>query len=225
MREPLTEAPKYKRWQQELKKNGLDVHGTEEIFTRHDHLGRALFSVVMLDAHTPEGDKIPPICFIKGDVATVMIVLIDEDTQEKYLLLVKQRRICNGDYIYEHVGGLVDGEDDPLDVAVREASEEAGMQLNPEQVHPLHTEPFFPSTGTSDEAMYMFYCELEMSKEKIKSYDAQQQGIISEHERIFTHVATIPESLQLIKNTNGLLSVYMYLALNRAGDTRVSTEN
>jgi len=211
MREPLHQAPKYKRWQRMLQENGLTIHRTEEIYTRYNHKGQALFSLLMLDAPTPEGDKIPPICFLKGEVVTVLICLIDQDTREKFLLLVKQRRICSGGYIYEHVAGMVDGEDAPLEVAVREASEEAGIDLKPEQVHLLNERPYFPSTGTSDEAMYFYYCELEMSREEIMAFDARQQGIISEHERIYTHIATIPEALNLITNTNGLLSIFLYL--------------
>ena len=211
MREPIQEAPKFHRWKGLLKQNGLHIHDVEEIFTRRDHLGRALFSVVMLDAHTPEGDKIPPICFIKGMVATIVICLIDEHAQEKYLLLVKQRRICSGGYIYEHVAGLVDGKDTPKETVIREAQEEAGIELDPAQVHALNEEVLYPSTGTSDEAMFIFYSEVKLSKEEIMAYDAQQQGLLSEHERIITHVVPLNEAKRLVTNTNGLLAIYLYL--------------
>ena len=59
--------------------------------------------------------------------------------------------------------------------------------------------------------MYYYYCELEMSQEQIQSYHNQQQGIISEHERIITEVVPLMDSLHLIRNVNGLLNVYMYL--------------
>ncbi|MEO1448724.1 MAG: NUDIX hydrolase [Bacteroidota bacterium] len=208
----LTDAYKYQRWLAALKANGLDVHGVEEIYTKFRHDDDVLFSLVLLDATTPEGDKIPPICFIKGDIVCVMVVLIDEATGEKYNLLVRQRRICNGDYIYEQVAGMVDGSDKPHDVAVREVAEETGIEVDPAAIIPLNDEVIYPSTGTSDEAMYFYYCELKMSREQIFSYHEKQTGVISEHERIITHVATIPEAMKLIKNVNGILNIHMYQA-------------
>ena len=211
MKEKLTEAHKFKLWKSNLIANGLTIHNIEEVFTRFRHNGEALFSLVMLDATTPEGDKIPPICFIKGQIVSVLICLIDEATKDKYLLLVKQRRICHGGYVFEHVAGMVDIDDDPHDVAVRETEEESGIQVDKSQVILLNEEPLYASSGTSDEALFFYYCELEMSKEKIMSYHDRQMGVDHEHERIYTHVTTIPESLKLITNTNGLLNVYMYL--------------
>ncbi|MEZ4848497.1 MAG: NUDIX hydrolase [Bacteroidia bacterium] len=211
MKEKLTEAHKFKLWKSNLIANGLKIHNIEEVFTRFRHNGEALFSLVMLDATTPEGDKIPPICFIKGQIVSVLICLIDEATKDKYLLLVKQRRICHGGYVFEHVAGMVDIDDDPHDVAVRETEEESGIQVDKSQVILLNKEPLYASSGTSDEALFFYYCELEMSREKIMSYHDRLMGVDHEHERIYTHITTIPESLKLITNTNGLLNVYMYL--------------
>lgn len=210
MTESLQEAYKFHRWKNLLAENGLTIHHIEEKYTRHGHKGQLLFSTVLLDATTPEGDKIPPICFLKGVVVCVLVCLIDEATGDKYNLLVKQRRICTGGYIYEQVAGMVDRDDDAHEVAVREVAEETGLTVKPEQVLPLHQEPLYPSTGTSDETMYMYYCELTMSREQIFSYHALETGVEAEHEKIFTHVATFPEAKRLIKNVNGLMNIYLY---------------
>lgn len=211
MQEKLTQSHKFNLWKSNLEKNGLKINDIEEVFTRYRYNGEALFSLVMLDAVTPEGDKIPPICFLKGEIVSVLICLIDKDTREEYLLLVKQRRICNGGYIYEHVAGMVDRDDDPHEVAVRETEEESGIQVDKSQVILLNEEPLYASSGTSDEALYFYYCELEMTGEEIDSFKGKQMGVEHEHERIFTHVATINEAKRLITNTNGLLNLHMYL--------------
>ncbi|MEZ4777544.1 MAG: NUDIX domain-containing protein [Bacteroidia bacterium] len=211
MKEELTRSHKFKLWKSHLEANGLDIHNIEEVYTRYRYNGEALFALVMLDATTPEGDKIPPICFIKGEIVSVLICLIDKDTREKFLLLVKQRRICNGGFIFEHVAGMVDIDDDPHDVAVRETEEESGLKVDKSQIISLNEEPLFVSSGTSDEALYFYYCELEMSREEIDSFQGRQMGLDHEHERIYTHVATIPEARKLITNTNGLLNIYLYL--------------
>ena len=79
---------------------------------------------------------------------------------------------------------MVDGTDDPLDVAIRETEEESGVKVDKDQIHLLNTEPYFCSTGTSDEALYFYYCELEMDKAEIDAHHDQMMGIEHEHERI-----------------------------------------
>ena len=59
---PLSSTPKYKLWRKNLEINGIDVHNVEEVWTRYRSDGDLLFGLVMLDASTPEGDKIPPVC-------------------------------------------------------------------------------------------------------------------------------------------------------------------
>ena len=57
MQESLQEAHKFKLWKGNLLKNGLKIHEIEEVYTRYRHNGEALFSLVLVDATTPEGDK------------------------------------------------------------------------------------------------------------------------------------------------------------------------
>ncbi|MEM6807407.1 MAG: NUDIX hydrolase [Bacteroidota bacterium] len=210
MQESLQDAHKFKLWKKNLLENGLDIQEIEEIYTRHRHNGEALFSLVMLRATTPEGDKIPPVCFIKGRVISILVCLIDKESGERYALLVKQRRICNGGMLYETVAGMVDKDDDPHEVAVKETAEETGLAIDPAIVHRIGDEPIYVSTGTSDESMYFYYAELELSKEEIMSYHDVEQGVISEHEHIFTHVCLLSEAKKLVNNTNALLNIYMY---------------
>ena len=96
MLESVFDSHKFNLWKRRLLENGLEIHGVDEKYTRHNSHGEALFSLLMLDATTPEGNKMPPICFMKGEVLCVLVCLIDEVTKDKYLLLVKQRRIWDG---------------------------------------------------------------------------------------------------------------------------------
>ena len=105
---------------------------------------------------------------------------------------------------------MVDRNDDPHAVAIKETKEETGLEVRPEQVIRLNDEPYFPSSGTSDEALYFYYCELEMTADEIRDFHNKKMGVESEHERIFTHVCSITEAKRLITNTNGLLNIYLY---------------
>jgi len=209
--EKLVDSHKYNLWKNKLISNGLDIHGIEELYTRYNGHGEVLFSLLYTDATTPEGNKMPPICFLKGEVVCVLICLIDDITKEKFLILVQQRRICDGSLTYEHPAGMLDSESDAGAVAAREVFEETGIMVSKSQLTQLRSEACFPSTGTSDEAMYFFYCELELSAEQIESYHDKTQGMLSEHEYIKTFVVPFAEGHQLITNSNGILLDFLYL--------------
>lgn len=210
--EKLEDAHKFKLWKSHLLKNGLTIHDIEEVYTRRRYNGEVLFSTLMLDASTPEGDKIPPICFLKGEVVCVLICLIDEATEEKYLILVKQRRISEGGYTFEHPAGMVDGTQTPEAISIQEVREETGIEIKKEQLINLSPDKrLFPSTGTSDESMYLFAAELRMSKAQIDSYENKEMGTDYEFERITTHIFPFKEGHSLITNTNGMLLNFLYL--------------
>ncbi|MEZ4901709.1 MAG: NUDIX domain-containing protein [Spirosomataceae bacterium] len=211
MKENVFDSHKFNLWKGHLLENGLQIHDIQEKYTRHNHKGEVLFSLLMLDATTPEGDKIPPICFLKGEVLCVLVCLIDEVTKEKYLLLVKQRRICDGSITYEHPAGMLDSEADAYKVAAKEVQEETGIEITKSQLVQLLEFPAYPSSGTCDEAMYYFYCELTLPLEKIKAYNNNFMGEASEHERIVTCVLPFVEAHQHLNNVNGLLLNFLYL--------------
>lgn len=208
--QPLREAPKFRRWENLLRENGLTVHGFEELYVKRYGNGQVLFALLNVDATTPEGHKLLPLCFLKGEVVSVLVCLVDEATGEKFLLLVKQRRISTGGCIYEHPAGMVDAADDPLAVALREVREETGLDVNPDELHQLNDEPYFPSTGTSDEALYFFYTELRLSRAAIVALDDQETGAAGEHEFIRTRVVPYADGKRLIANACGLLNLYLY---------------
>ncbi len=210
--ERLEDAHKFKLWKKKLTENNLTINHIDEKFTRRNHLGEVLFSTVLLDATDPDGRKIPPLCLVKGEVVCILVCLIDNATQEKYLLLVKQRRIAEGAYTYEQPAGMVDGTKTPEEIALQEVREETGIHITAEQLIDLSKgKRLFPSTGTSDEAMYFFACEIYLSKTEIEKFENQKHGEAGENEHITTHVFPFAEAHKKINNTNGLLLNYLYL--------------
>ncbi|RYF54332.1 MAG: NUDIX domain-containing protein, partial [Cytophagaceae bacterium] len=175
-----------------------------------------LFAMLTVDADTPEGDKIPPVCFLKGHAASVLVCLIDEKTGEKFVVLVRQRRISDGSQTYEHPAGMVDVDDDPTDTAAREVGEEIGLSITPDELTKLNPRLWYPSTGTSDEAMHYYFVEKTMSRDEIMRFHLQKMDSDSELERITSVITTIPEAHKLVNNVNGLLIHFLYL--QKVGD-------
>src|SRR6218665_1678232 len=145
MKEKLLDSHKYNLWKNNLEKNGLEIHRIDELYTRYNGEGEVLFSLLFTDATTPEGNKIPPICFLKGEVVSVLVCFIDSLSKEKFLLLVQQRRICDGSMTYEHPAGMLDSESDAAAVAAREVFEETGIAVDVSQLVKVNDEPFYPS--------------------------------------------------------------------------------
>lgn len=205
--ENLQDAHKYRLWKNKLTANGLKIDAIEEVHTRRNRKGEVLFSLLHLHAKTPEGHKIPPICFLKGEVVMVLICFIDKETGEKFLLTVEQRRIADGGILLEHPAGMVDGERSPRDIARMEIQEETGMEVEDSQLLQLG-DSVYPSTGTSDECMYFFYTELHRTKADILKYDKRVTGVEGEH--ILTRIMPFAEAHKGMKNANCLLLNYLY---------------
>ena len=214
--EQLHDAPKFKFWKQQLELNGLKIHKINDHFIRRRHNGEVLFAMLTVDADTPEGNKIPPVCFLKGHAVSVLVCLIDDQTGEKFLVLVRQRRISDGSQTYEHPAGMVDVDDDPADTAAREVGEEIGLTIRPDELTKLNPRLWYPSTGTSDEGMHYYFVEKTMPRAAIMTFHHKNMDSESELEYITSVVATLPEAHKLVNNVNGLLIHFLYL--HKIGD-------
>ena len=211
MKQALEAAQKYQSWMSALKKAGIEIHGVEVLQNIHKSNGELIFSLLRLDATAPEGFKLLPVAFLRGHFVAVLTCLIDRDTKERFLLLVRQRRIANGEWFYEHPAGMMDSETDPLKVAMKELEEETGLKVAPENIHQLNEEPLYASPGIFDEAGYFYYTEVELSREEIQSYQNKETGAEGENENILTSVVSVTEAKHLIKNAMGLLHIFIYL--------------
>lgn len=209
--EKLENAPKFRFWKQNAESNGLTINKVDNFYIRRRYNGEVLFAMLEIDADTPEGDKIPPALFLKGHAVSVLVALIDRETREKFVVLVRQRRICDGSHSYEHPAGMVDADDDAADVAARELGEEIGLTATAAELTRLNPRLWFPSTGTSDEGMHFYFIEKELTRAEIMAYHHRDMGNQSEFERITTAVETLPASHKLINNVNGLLLNFLYL--------------
>ncbi|MBK8394706.1 MAG: NUDIX hydrolase [Leptospiraceae bacterium] len=209
--EKFEDSFKFKSWKEVLIKNGIKIDSIKELYTVNKSNGEVLFSLVHINAVDSDNNKLLPIVLIRGHFVVVVTCLIEKETGNKYFLLVKQRRVANGDIFYEHPAGMCDSESDPWKVAVKEVGEETGLQITRENLRLLHTNPLYSSAGLLDEAGYFFACDIPLSRQEIDTYRNKSAGAVDENEVIITHVCTLTEAFQLIQNTNGLLATHLYV--------------
>jgi ADP-sugar diphosphatase len=206
----LEDSLKYKTWKDSLVQNGILIDSIDEIHSVRKSNGDILFSLVKIDAKDPDGNKLLPIAMLRGNFVTVVTALIDIETKEKFFLMVKQRRIANGDFFYENPAGMCDSETDPWKVAIKEVEEETGLIIVKDQLRKLHSDILYTSGGLLDEAGHFFACDIELSRNEIDSYREKSTGAENENEFITTCILKEDEVFSRLKNTNGLLAMFLY---------------
>lgn len=129
--------------------------------------------------------------FIRGNVVGVLA----HDPKLDKVALIEQFRIGarNRDdhpWLMEVIAGMIEPGEEPQEVAVREAYEEAGIRLtNVKEV--MH---YLASPGASSEEVYVYYAEADLSEA------SGVFGLDEESEDILLHVVSADEAIQMLEN-------------------------
>ena len=70
-----------------------------------------------------------------------MTLLKNKDTGEEKYLMVRQRRIGNGQLSLEFPAGMLDEESDAGQVIIKELQEETGLEVLPNEIFPYRQNP------------------------------------------------------------------------------------
>lgn len=142
--------------------------------------------------------------------AAVALVLYDPDRDS--VVLIEQFRLPallagSSPWQIEIVAGLVDGDETPESVAVRETHEETGLTLTGELI-PIQR--YLPSCGASDESVHLLCAQIDASAA------GGVHGAPEEGEDIRTVVKTIAEIETMldagaIENGHSLIALYWLL--------------
>ncbi|MCS6905526.1 MAG: NUDIX hydrolase [Bacteroidia bacterium] len=210
--ENLENSLKFKSWLMRLQKAGLELRKYQELATVRKKNGEVLFSFLDTKVWDKELNRfLPGYLVLRGNFVSVLTCLTEKATSKRYLLLVCQRRIGNGEVFFEHPCGMCDNQQDIYTVALQELREETGLEIDREQLILLNAEPYYTSPGLLDEGGYFFCCELVLESSEIWSLAKQRRGESIENEYIITQVVELEEAPRLMRNANALLNYYLYL--------------
>jgi len=137
--------------------------------------------------------------FERGDAVVVMLYDPKKDT----LLLLEQfrpgvLRANETPWMLEFVAGMFDDNESPVDVAIREAKEEANIELKPDSIKFIMK--YFSSPGGMSERIYLYWATFNSSKVSSGSV----YGLADENEDIMLHLVSRNDALSLL--TNGKVS-------------------
>ena len=157
------------------------------------------------------GPEIRRELFVRHDAVCVL----PYDPQRDCVVLIEQFRVgaldkSHNPWLLELVAGLIDKDEEPEQVARREAVEEAGLTLG--ALWPVTV--YYPSPGGSDERVHLYVgrCDSRLA--------AGIHGLEEEGEDIRVHVWTLEQALQAVRdgridNAASIIAL-QWLALNRA---------
>lgn len=149
--------------------------------------------------------------FVRHDAVCVL----PYDPQRDEVVLVEQFRVGAleagvNPWLLELVAGLIDKDEEPEEVARREAVEEAGITLG--ALWPIAQ--YLPSPGGSNELVYLFVGRCDSSQA------VGIHGLAEEGEDIRVHVLPFEDALHAVRdgriNNAASMLALQWLALNRA---------
>lgn len=151
--------------------------------------------------------------FERGDA----VVLIPYDPVNKKLLLIEQFRPgairtepCP--WCFEFIAGMFGENESPIDVAVREAEEEANLVVDEDQM--LHVMNYLSSPGGTSEKLYMYVALMDLTH----VVNGSISGLEEENEDIKSHLVSLEQAMDLlnkgkINNATTIIGL-QWLALN-----------
>ncbi|AHG80456.1 ADP-ribose pyrophosphatase [Mannheimia varigena USDA-ARS-USMARC-1388] len=171
----------------------LQIVNKETVYKGHFELQKITFRHKLFSGEM-SGDVVREL-LIKGEAAA----LIAYDPKLDNVVLVEQVRIGAYDssqkkspWLLELVAGMVDkGNEEPAEVAIREAKEEAGLEVSEVQ----HALSVWDSPGGQLERLHLFLGLIDSSKVQ----SGEVHGLLEENEDILVHVVSREQAYQWVE--------------------------
>jgi ADP-ribose pyrophosphatase len=196
---------------QQLDNNDVSLHSVKTLyqgfFTMNEYsLQHKLFSGQQSQTFTRE-------IFERGDAVVVM----PYDVRLDKVLLIEQFRpgAIRGEdspWLLEFIAGMFDENESPMDVAIREAKEEANINLTAGDLQPIMQ--YLSSPGGMSERIHLYLACFDSGQVN----DGSVFGLPEENEDILLHLVSRTEALDLLtqgKITNAATIIGLqWLAMN-----------
>ena len=133
---------------------------------------------------TPEGNVIDRCVLINGESVVIIPLFYCLDNNEYFTLLVKQRRIIDGDYSTEFPAGSIDLIMKPKNSGCQEIKEELGLSVELDDLNLLNDKHIKINASYSDSLVNFYYFKKNVSMDYLKEFNGKQTGCNDEGEFI-----------------------------------------
>ena len=169
------------------------------------------------------GVEIPGIVILRGASVSLLLEITDDETNDKYTILVKQPRVPIGTTSIELPAGMVDGSGNLKGVAIRELEEECGIIAKSDELIDLtylaygdsHPGIYF-SCGLCDEYIKIFLWRTKMPHEAIQKIEGTLGGK-NEREQIVLKLVKFDEAYKITNDPQLLCAFELYNCLKHNG--------
>lgn len=213
-------------------KKCLEIHSVH--IQNVDFFGsRVGFVKIKADCTLKEGekeyrDKLPGICFLRGNSVGILVSLFCVDDGKTYSLLVEQPRVPIGQAsVLELPAGMIDpGCGTMKGVAVKEMKEECGIDIVESDLIDLTNlaantgngstqAGICPSPGGSDEFIRLMYMEQNITKLELDTMKNRLGGLNEEGEIIVLKVVPYDDIWTLTSDAKALCALYLVEQLRK----------
>lgn len=203
--------PKVAFWKKSLTDAGCVINRIEPLSLYNPPNGELLFALLKADVTAPDGNKLPPIIFIRGHACIIIPLLKNSATGVKRYLMVQQRRIATGAVSLEFPAGMLDRDiDNPAGVALNELCEETGLTITEDMLFAISDKPLYSSPGASDEGIYYFGCIVTLDNTAFHSLEGRLRGKLSENEHIRVTLKTREEAENQLISLPARLGFFLF---------------
>jgi 8-oxo-dGTP pyrophosphatase MutT (NUDIX family) len=135
---------------------------------------------------------------IRGETVGVLVILVAEEDQKKYVLFVKQRRLGVADEGSEEiVSGMSVRPVSSREAALQELQEEAGIHATAPELTFLGK--MHATAGICDETVHIYQIIKMMPRAEILAMQGVKKGLAAEHEDITLSIRSLDEARRLVK--------------------------
>jgi len=210
-RPPFELEPKVAAWKQSLAAGGCSLNALTPLKLLYKKNGELLFALLSADISDPQGRRLPPYIFIRGNACIVVVRITNQDSGEEAFLMMRQRRIGNGWLNLEFPAGMLDRNiDDPASVALRELAEETGLIIPAEALFPLCDKPLLSSAGASDEGVHYFGACVIVSGKRFNDCKGRSISNDEENEHIQLYLCTRQQAEEETVSLQARLGLYLF---------------
>ena len=165
-----------------------------------------------VDLILPSGVPFIPTIILRHSAVAALCVLTCED--KKYIVLVNQPRVPVGKSVYELPAGMIDDSKDPSQVILRELEEEAQLEtligITADMVKPLGAQAYNSSPGFTNENVYLFYLDAEITKDQFQLLQDRNTGLVDEGESITVKIIPYDDLTKYCNDVKTLSALYLY---------------
>lgn len=183
----------------------------ESVDTLH-HNNDVFLIKLKVDLILPSGVPFIPTIILRHSAVAGLCVLTCEN--KKYIVLVNQPRVPVGKVVYELPAGMVDDGKNPAQVILRELEEEAQLQtllgITADMIKPLGKSAYNSSPGFTNENVYLFYLDAEITKDQFQALQDRNTGLVEEGESITVKIIPYDDLTAYCNDVKTLSALYLY---------------